>query len=126
MNALIFFIALAIAVALQFLVIYFSYLPVSRRHASQKQLLHASFVVMGYSMMANVLLELAEMPKSPNLLITAVLVYMAGRKMLHQSNKQAWVSCGIFIAIILAMAVGFICLMETNDAFREMMMQKAE
>ena len=126
MNALIFFIVLAAALALQFLVIYFSYLPVSRRHASQKQLLHASFVVMGYSMMAGVLLKLAELPRSIGVLITAILIHMMGRRILSQSNKQAWASCGIFITLILVIAAGFIYLMETNDAFRAIMMQKAE
>ena len=126
MNALIFIITLAIAVALQYLIIYAAYLPVSRRHASQKQLLHASFVVMGYSMMAGVLLKLAELPRSIGVLITAVLIHMMGRRILCQSNKQAWASCGIFITLILAIAVGFICLMEAQESFREIMMQKAE
>ena len=126
MNALIFFIVLAIAITLQYLIIYVAYLPVSRSHASQKQLLHASFVVLGYSMMAGVLLKLAELPRSIGVLITAILIHMMGRRILCQSNKQAWASCGIFITLILALAVGFICLMETNDAFRTIMMQKAE
>ena len=126
MNALIFFIVLAIAVTLQYLIIYVAYLPVSRRHASQKQLLHASFVVLGYSMMAGVLLKLAELPRSIGVLITAILRHIMGRKLLHQSHKQAWASCGIFITLILALAVGFICLMEANESFRAIMMQKAE
>ena len=126
MNALIFFIVLAIAVTLQYLIIYVAYLPVSRRHASQKQLLHASFVVLGYSMMAGVLLKLAELPRSMGVLITAILIHMMGRRILSQSNKQAWASCGIFITLILALAVGFICLMEANESFRAIMMQKAE
>ena len=126
MDALIFFIVLAAALALQFLVIYFSYLPVSSRHASQKQLLHASFVVMGYSMLAGVLLGFAELPKSIASLITIVLIHIMGRKLLHQSHKQAWASCGIFITLILALAVGFICLMEANESFRAIMLQKAE
>ena len=126
MNALIFFIVLAIAVTLQYLIIYVAYLPVSRRHASQKQLLHASFVVLGYSMMAGVLLKLAELPRSIGVLITAVLIHMMGRRILCQSNKQAWASCGIFIALILALAVGFICLMETNDDFRAIMLPKTQ
>ena len=126
MNTLIFFIVLTIAITLQYLIIYVAYLPVSRRHASQKQLLHASFVVLGYSMMAGVLLKLAELPRSIGVLITAILIHMMGRRILCQSNKQAWASCGIFIALILAIAAGFICLMETNDAFRTIMMQKAE
>ena len=126
MNALIFFIVLAIAITLQYLIIYVAYLPVSRRHASQKQLLHASFVVLGYSMMAGVLLKLAELPRSIGVLITAILRHIMGRKLLHQSHKQAWASCGIFITLILALAVGFICLMEANESFRAIMMQKAE
>ena len=126
MNALIFFIVLAIAVTLQYLIIYVAYLPVSRRHASQKQLLHASFVVLGYSMMAGVLLKLAELPRSMGVLITAILIHMMGRRILSQSHKQAWASCGIFITLILALAVGFICLMEANESFRAIMMQKAE
>ena len=126
MNALIFFIVLAIAITLQYLIIYVAYLPVSRRHASQKQLLHASFVVLGYSMMAGVLLKLAELPRSIGVLITAILIHMMGRRILCQSNKQAWASCGIFIALILAIAAGFICLMETNDAFRTIMLPKTQ
>lgn len=126
MNALIFFIVLAIAITLQYLIIYVAYLPVSRRHASQKQLLHASFVVLGYSMMAGVLLKLAELPRSIGVLITAILIHMMGRRILCQSNKQAWASCGIFIALILAIAAGFICLMETNDDFRAIMLPKTQ
>ena len=126
MNALIFFIVLAIAITLQYLIIYVAYLPVSRRHASQKQLLHASFVVLGYSMMAGVLLKLAELPRSIGVLITAILIHIMGRKLLHQSHKQAWASCGIFITLILAIAAGFICLMETNDAFRTIMLPKTQ
>ena len=126
MNALIFFIVLAAALTLQYLIIYLSYLPVSRRYVTQKQMHHASFVVMGYSMLAGVLLGFAELPKSIASLITIVLIHMMGRRILCQSNKQAWASCGIFITLILALAVGFICLMETNDAFRTIMMQKAE
>ena len=126
MNTLIFFIVLAAALTLQYLIIYLSYLPVSRRYVTQKQMHHASFVVLGYSMMAGVLLKLAELPKSMSILITAILIHMMGRRILHQSHKQAWASCGIFITLILALAVGFICLMETNDAFRAIMMQKAE
>ena len=126
MNALIFFIVLAIAITLQYLIIYVAYLPVSRRHASQKQLLHASFVVLGYSMMAGVLLKLAELPRSMSILITAILIHMMGRRILCQSNKQAWASCGIFIALILAIAAGFICLMETNDDFRAIMLPKTQ
>lgn len=126
MNALIFFIVLAAALTLQYLIIYVAYLPVSRRHASQKQLLHASFVVLGYSMMAGVLLKLAELPRSMSILITAILIHMMGRRILCQSNKQAWASCGIFIALILAIAAGFICLMETNDDFRAIMLPKTQ
>ena len=126
MNALIFFIVLAAALTLQYLIIYLSYLPVSRRYVTQKQMHHASFVVLGYSMMAGVLLKLAELPRSMGVLITAILIHMMGRRILCQSNKQAWASCGIFITLILALVVGFICLMETNDAFRTIMMQKAE
>ena len=126
MNALIFFIVLAIAITLQYLIIYVAYFPVSRRHASQKQLLHASFVVLGYSMRAGVLLKLAELPRSIGVLITAILIHIMGRKLLHQSHKQAWASCGIFITLILAIAAGFICLMETNDAFRTIMLPKTQ
>ena len=123
MNALIFFIALAAALILQYLIIYLAYLPVSRRYVTQKQMLHASFVVLGYSMMAGILLKLAGLPKSISMLITAALVYIMGRMILHQSSKQAWASVGIYIAIILALAAGLMLLM--NDTFREMMMQKA-
>ena len=126
MNTLIFFIVLAAALTLQYLIIYLSYLPVSRRYVTQKQMHHASFVVMGYSMMAGVLLKLAELPRSIGVLITAIFIHMMGRRILCQSNKQAWASCGIFIALILAIAAGFICLMETNDDFRAIMLQKAE
>ena len=45
MNILIFFIVLTAAIGGEFLTIYLSYLPVSRRYATQKQMLHASFVV---------------------------------------------------------------------------------
>ena len=124
MNALIFFIALAAALILQYLIIYLAYLPVSRRYVTQKQMLHASFVVLGYSMMAGILLKLAGLPKSISMLITAALVYIMGRMILHQSSKQAWASVGFYIAIILALAAGLMFLM--NDTFREMMMQKAE
>lgn len=126
MNALIFFVVLTAAIALQYLIIYLSYLPVSRRYVTQKQMLHASFVVLGYSMMAGVLLGFAGLPKSLSTLVSAVLIYILGCKMLNQSKKMAWASCGIYIVIALAMGAGFICLMETNDAFRAIMMQKAE
>ena len=126
MNTLIFFIVLAAALTLQYLTIYLSYLPVSRRYVTQKQIFHASFVVMGYSMLAGVLLGLVELPRSIASLITIVLIHIMGRKLLHLSHKQAWASCGIYIAVILVIAAGFIYLMETNDAFRAIMMQKAE
>lgn len=45
MNILIFFIVLTAAIGGEFLTIYLSYLPVSRRSATQKQMLHTSFVV---------------------------------------------------------------------------------
>ena len=124
MNILIFFIVLTAAIGGEFLTIYLAYLSVSRQKVTQKQLLHASFVVLGYSMMAGILLKLAGLPKSISMLITAALVYIMGRMILHQSSKQAWASVGIYIAIILALAAGLMFLM--NDTFREMMMYKAE
>ena len=126
MNILIFFIVLISALTIQFLTIYLSYLPVSRRYITQKQMLKASFVVMGYSMMAGALLGFAELPTSIGVLISTGLIYHMGRKMLHQSNKQAWASCGIFIAFVTVIAIFFIYLMATNDAFRDIMLQKAQ
>ena len=123
MNILIFFIVLTAAIGGEFLTIYLSYLPVSRRYATQKQMLHASFVVTAYSMMAGTLLGFADLPRTISFLITAILVHFTGRRMLHQNNRQAWVSCVIFIGLALAAGFTFIWLMHTSDAFRALMTQ---
>ncbi len=123
MNILIFFIVLAAAITVEFLTIYLSYLPVSRRHVTQKQMLHASFVVTAYGMMAGVLLGIADLPRILGFLIASALVYLMGRKMLQQSNKQALISCGLYIGLALAAGITFVSLMSTSDAFRALMMQ---
>ncbi len=123
MNILIFFIVLTAAIGGEFLTIYLAYLSVSRKKVTQKQLLHASFVVTAYSMMAGTLLGFADLPRSLSFLVAAALVHFMGRRMLQQSNRQAWVSCLIFIGLALLVGLTFTCLMHTSDAFRALMTQ---
>jgi hypothetical protein len=123
MNILIFFIVLTAAIGGEFLTIYLAYLSVSRQKVTQKQLLHASFVVLGYSMMAGTLLGFADLPRSLSFLVAAALVHFMGRRMLQQSNRQAWCSCLIFIGLILLAGLTFTSLMHTSDAFRTLMTQ---
>ncbi len=116
MNILIFFIVLTAAIGGEFLTIYLSYLPVSRRSATQKQMLHTSFVVTAYSMMAGTLLGFVDLPRSLSFLVAAALVHFMGRRMLQQSNRQAWCSCLIFIGLALLAELTFTCFMHTSAA----------
>ena len=116
MNILIFFIVLTAAIGGEFLTIYLSYLPVSRRSATQKQMLHTSFVVTAYSMMAGTLLGFVDLPRSLSFLVAAALVHFMGRRMLQQSHRQAWCSCLIFIGLALLAELTFTCFMHTSAA----------
>ena len=123
MNILIFFIVLTAAIGGEFLTIYLAYLFVSRKKVTQKQLLHASFVVTAYSMMAGTLLGFVDLPRSLSFLVAAALVHFMGRRMLQQSNRQAWCSCLIFIGLALLAGLTFTCFMHTSEAFRTLMTQ---
>ena len=123
MNILIFFIVLTAAIGGEFLTIYLAYLSVSRKKVTQKQLLHASFVVTAYSMMAGTLLGFVDLPRSLSFLVAAALVHFMGRRMLQQSNRQAWCSCLIFIGLALLAGLTFTCFMHTSEAFRTLMTQ---
>ena len=123
MNILIFFIVLTAAIGGEFLTIYLAYLSVSRKKVTQKQLLHASFVVTAYSMMAGTLLGFADLPRSLSFLVAAALVHFMGRRMLQQSNRQALCSCLIFIGLALLAGLTFTCFMHTSEAFRTLMTQ---
>ena len=116
MNILIFFIVLTAAIGGEFLTIYLSYLPVSRRSATQKQMLHTSFVVTAYSMMAGTLLGFVDLPRTLSFLVAAALVHFMGRRMLQQSHRQAWCSCLIFIGLALLAGLAFTCFMHTSAA----------
>lgn len=123
MNILIFFIVLTAAIGGEFLTIYLAYLSVSRKKVTQKQLLHTSFVVTAYSMMAGTLLGFVDLPRSLSFLVAAALVHFMGRRMLQQSNRQAWCSCFIFIGLALLAGLTFTCFMHTSEAFRTLMTQ---
>ena len=123
MNILIFFIVLTAAIGGEFLTIYLAYLSVSRKKVTQKQLLHATFVVTAYSMMAGTLLGFVDLPRSLSFLVAAALVHFMGRRMLQQSNRQAWCSCLIFIGLALLAGLTFTCFMHTSEAFRTLMTQ---
>ena len=120
------------AIIFQYLTIYISYLPVSRKQATQKQMHKTALVVTGYSLLVCVLLGILEFltpistPNSISAIVTAVLVYQQGRSKLNQSNKQAWASAGIFTAIYIALVAGVVCLMITNNAFRETIIELME
>jgi hypothetical protein len=86
-------------------------------------MLHASFVVTAYSMMAGTLLGFADLPRSLSFLVAAALVHFMGRRMLQQSNRQAWCSCLIFIGLALLAGLTFTWLMHTSEAFRTLMTQ---
>lgn len=116
MNILIFFIVLTAAIGGEFLTIYLAYLSVSRKKVTQKQLLHASFVVTAYSMMAGTLLGFVDLPRSLSFLVAAALVHFMGRRMLQQSNRQAWCSCLIFTGLALLAGLTFTCFMHTSAA----------
>ena len=116
MNILIFFIVLTAAIGGEFLTIYLAYLSVSRKKVTQKQLLHASFVVTAYSMMAGTLLGFVDLPRSLSFLVAAALVHFMGRRMLQQSHRQAWCSCLIFIGLALLAGLTFTCFMHTSAA----------
>lgn len=116
MNILIFFIVLTAAIGGEFLTIYLAYLPVSRLSATQKQMLHTSFVVTAYSMMAGTLLGFVDLPRSLSFLVAAALVHFMGRRMLQQSNRQAWCSCLIFIGLALLAGLTFTWFMHTSAA----------
>ena len=123
MNILIFFIVLTAAIGGEFLTIYLAYLSISRKKVTQKQMLHASFVVTAYSMMVGTLLGFADLPRSLSFLVAAALVHFMGRRMLQQSNRQAWCSCLIFIGLALLAGLTFTWLMHTSEAFRTLMTQ---
>lgn len=86
-------------------------------------MLHTSFVVTAYSMMAGTLLGFVDLPRSLSFLVAAALVHFMGRRMLQQSHRQAWCSCIIFIGLALLAGLTFTCFMHTSEASRTLMTQ---
>ena len=91
----------AAAAFLQYLTVYLAYLPVSWKYVPQGQIHKTSLLVTGFSILAGILAGIIGMSSSVAIPITAVMVHQMGRRMLQQSNKQAWASAGIFIGISL-------------------------
>ena len=123
MNTMFFFIVTAVSVTLQFLSIYLAYLLVSRRYVSQKQILHVSFVVTGYCMLAGILAGFVGISSSVGIPITALIIYHMGRRQLQQTKKQAWTSIGIFLGISVLLVMFFFRLMVTDESFCNMILQ---
>lgn len=102
------------ALVLQYLTVYLAYLPVSCRYVTQGQMHKTSLLVTAFSMLAGILAGIISMSSSVAIPITAVMVYQMGRRMLQQSNKQAWASAGIFIGICLLLIIGVVCFLVHN------------
>ena len=105
----------AAAAFLQYLTVYLAYLPVSWKYAPQGQMFKTSLLVTAFSMLAGILAGIIGMSSSVAIPITAVMVYQMGRRMLQQSNKQAWASAGIFIGICLLLIIGVVCFLVHNQ-----------
>ena len=104
----------AAAAFLQYLTVYLAYLPVSWKYVPQGQMLGTSLLVTGFSMLAGILAGIIGMSSSVAIPITAVMVHQMGRRMLQQSNKQAWASAGIFIGISLLLITGIVSYLVLN------------
>ena len=104
----------AAAAFLQYLTVYLAYLPVSWKYAPQGQMHKTSLLVTAFSMLAGILAGIIGMSSSVAIPITAVMVYQMGRRMLQQSNKQAWASAGIFIGISLLLITGIVSYLVLN------------
>lgn len=104
----------AAAAFLQYLTVYLAYLPVSWKYIPQGQMLGTSLLVTGFSMLAGIIAGIIGMSSSVAIPITAVMVHQMGRRMLQQSNKQAWASAGIFIGICLLLIIGVVCFLVWN------------
>lgn len=102
------------ALVLQYLTVYLAYLPVSCRYVTQGQMHKTSLLVTAFSMLAGILAGIIGMSSSVAIPFTAVMVHQMGRRMLQQSNKQAWASAGIFIGICLLLIIGVVCFLVHN------------
>ena len=115
----------AAAAFLQYLTVYLAYLPVSWKYAPQGQMFKTSLLVTAFSMLAGILAGIIGMSGSVAIPITAVMVYQMGRRMLQQSNKQAWASAGIFIGISLLLITGIVSYLVWNPEALDYMLRVA-
>lgn len=115
----------AAAAFLQYLTVYLAYLPVSWKYVPQGQMLGTSLLVTGFSMLAGILAGIIGMSGSVAIPITAVMVHQMGRRMLQQSNKQAWASAGIFIGISLLLITGIVSYLVLNPEALDYMLRVA-
>ena len=115
----------AAAAFLQYLTVYLAYLPVSWKYAPQGQMFKTSLLVTAFSMLAGILAGIISMSSSVAIPITAVMVYQMGRRMLQQSNKQAWASAGIFIGICLLLITGIVSYLVLNPEALDYMLRVA-
>lgn len=115
MQTFITFAVIATALILQYLTVYLAYLPVSCRYVTQGQMHKTSLLVTVFSILAGILAGIIGMSGSVAIPITAVMVHQMGRRMLQQSNKQAWASAGIFIGICLLLIIGGVCFLVHNQ-----------
>ena len=119
MNLLIPIAFIIASVTFQYLTVYLAYLPVSRKSVTQWQMHKASLLITGFSILAGILTGLIGTSSSVSIPITAVMVYQMGRRMLQQSNKQAWASCGLFIGITLLLVAIFVYLIVSSETFQK-------
>lgn len=126
MNILIPIIFIIAAVSFQYLTVYLAYLPVSRKAVTQWQMHKTSLLVTGFSILAGILAGIAGASSSVAIPITAVMVYQMGRRMLQQSNKQAWASAGIFIGITLLLIAIFVYLIVTSETFQKLFLSMVQ
>lgn len=124
MNILIPIIFIIAAITFQYLTVYLAYLPISRKAVTQWQMHKASLLVTGFSILAGILAGIVGASSGVAIPITAVMIYQMGRRMLQQSNKQAWASCGIFIGISALLIAIVVYLLITNETFRVLMTEE--
>ena len=115
----------AAAAFLQYLTVYLAYLPVSCKYAPQGEMHKTSLLVTAFSMLAGILAGIIGMSSSVAIPITAVMVHQMGRRMLQQSNKQAWASAGIFIGISLLLITGIVSYLVLNPEALDYMLRVA-
>lgn len=113
------------ALVLQYLTVYLAYLPVSCRYVTQGQMHKTSLLVTAFSILAGILAGIIGMSSSVAIPITAVMVHQMGRRMLQQSNKQAWASAGIFIGISLLLITGIVSYLVLNPEALDYMLRVA-